>query len=139
MDQSAELRVAGRSVALRAQRGGISLPALNRIWVWLLPLRRLRWTLPSAVFTALAVFFLWHAENGERGRLAGERKMEEIHIARADLINAQMRRQALERRVSQFRGDVIDADLLDERSRQLMGFVRRDEIVIPLDRNLNTK
>ena len=69
--------------------------------------------------------------HGERGLIAKEQRTQQIADAMAerDRVNADL--AAMERRVQGLRGDRLDRDQLDERARQLLNMVGRDEIVVP--------
>ena len=95
--------------------------------------RRARDALLPLTFAALCGYFAWHAQHGDFGKLARERKLEDIAQARAALDRAMTERDAMERRVAGLRGDRIDRDQLDERARTLLNLVGKDEIVIPYE------
>lgn len=86
--------------------------------------------LPSVLF-ALSAYFIWHAQQGERGTLAREVRMQEIAAARVTLDEAQRERDRMERRVQGLRGNEVDRDQLDERARALLNLLGRDEVVMP--------
>lgn len=83
------------------------------------------------LFLAACGYFLWHGVHGERGLLAKEHRLQVIADARADLERARTELEAMERRVTGLRGERLDRDQLDERARQLLNMVGRDEIVVP--------
>lgn len=102
-------------------RGGVSA------WIG----RRLRAAALPLLFLACCGYFVWHALHGERGLLASEQR--DARIAEAEQERERIGRElaALERRVEGLRGEQLDRDQLDERARQLLNMVGRDEIVIP--------
>jgi cell division protein FtsB len=83
------------------------------------------------LFMACCGYFVWHAVHGERGLIAREQREAQIAAARTELDRARDEQQAMERRVQALRGDRLDRDQLDERARQLLNMVGRDEIVLP--------
>jgi len=93
--------------------------------------RGLRALMLPVVFIAVGFYFIWHAVHGERGLIAREQRQQQIVDARAELDRARADQQAMERRVQALRGDRLDRDQLDERARQLLNMVGRDEIVVP--------
>ncbi len=93
--------------------------------------RKLRAILLPFAFLGVSVYFVWHAVHGERGLIAQEQRHHQIVEARAELTRAQAELAATERRVVGLRGDRIDRDQLEERARQLLNMVGRDEIVVP--------
>jgi cell division protein FtsB len=96
-------------------------------------LRHLRTACMTLGLAGLSAFFVWQSIYGESGMLARERRLGEIAEARATLARAEAERVAMERRVAGLRSEVIDRDQLDERARQLLNLVGRDEIVVPYD------
>ena len=93
--------------------------------------RRVRDALPPLGFAALCGYFAWHSVHGDYGQMAREQRLREIAAARAVLARAEADRDALERRIASLRGERIDRDQLDERARQLLNMVGKDEIVVP--------
>jgi cell division protein FtsB len=93
--------------------------------------RGLRALILPVVFIAVGGYFIWHAVHGERGLIAREQRQQQIADARAELERARAEQHAMERRVQALRGDRLDRDQLDERARQLLNMVGRDEIVVP--------
>ncbi len=82
-----------------------------------------------ALFVVLAAF----AHSG----LQGEHGLAALHRAEAverkltaDLAETRAERRALENKVRRLSADYLDLDLLDERARAVLGYVRRDELVI---------
>ncbi len=93
--------------------------------------RRLRATLLPFAFIGVSVWFVWHAVHGDRGLMAQDQRQQQIAEARGELARAQAEMAAMERRVAGLRGDRLDRDMLDERARQLLNMVGRDEVVVP--------
>jgi len=94
-------------------------------------LRRLRAAVLPVLFLAGCGYFVWHAQHGERGLLAMERRVAQIAEAAAERDRVREDLAAMERRVQGLRGDRLDPDQLDERARQLLNMVGKDEIVLP--------
>jgi cell division protein FtsB len=103
------------------ERGGV-LAALGR---WL------KSAVLPVFFLACCGYFVWHAINGERGLIAREERKQRIADASAERDRVQAELTAMERRVQGLRGDRLDRDQLDERARQLLNMVGKDEIVVP--------
>lgn len=93
--------------------------------------RRVKAAVLPVMFLAACGYFVWHAVHGERGLLAKEERLAQIADARAERERAQMDLASMERRVAGLRGERLDRDQLDERARQLLNMVGRDELVIP--------
>jgi cell division protein FtsB len=95
--------------------------------------RRVRDALPPLCFAALCGYFAWHAMHGDFGLEARERRLAEIAQAQQILARVTAEREALQRRVDGLRGEELDRDQLDERARQLLNMVGRDELVVPYE------
>ena len=93
--------------------------------------RGLRALALPVLLLAVGGYFVWHAVHGERGLIAREQRQGQIVDARIDLERVRAEQLAMERRVQALRGDRLDRDQLDERARQLLNMVGRDEIVVP--------
>jgi cell division protein FtsB len=78
----------------------------------------------------LCFYFAYHLIHGERGYFAlkgVEQKRADSRARHAAII---AERAALETRVRQLRPNSLDLDLLDERARHVLGFVRPEERVV---------
>jgi cell division protein FtsB len=93
--------------------------------------RRVKAAVLPVIFLTACGYFVWHAVHGERGLLAKEARLAQIAEARAERDRTQLDLASMERRVAGLRGERLDRDQLDERARQLLNMVGRDEIVIP--------
>lgn len=93
--------------------------------------RRLRAAALPALFLACCGYFVWHAVHGERGLIARDERVQQIAEARVEQERVHAELAAMERRVQGLRGDRLDRDQLDERARQLLNMIGRDEIVVP--------
>ncbi|HEV7266755.1 MAG TPA: septum formation initiator family protein [Falsiroseomonas sp.] len=93
--------------------------------------RKLRAAMLPALFIACCGYFVWHAVHGERGLIAREQRERQIAVAQLERARIQDDLAAMERRVEGLRGDLLDRDQLDERARQLLNLVGRDEVVVP--------
>ena len=93
--------------------------------------RLLRAAILPAAFLACCGYFVWHALHGERGLWAKEERQDRVAAAIAERDRVQAELTAMERRVQGLRGERLDPDQLDERARQLLNMVGRDEVVVP--------
>ncbi|MDJ1156841.1 septum formation initiator family protein [Chelatococcus sp. SYSU_G07232] len=86
-----------------------------------------------AVSGAVVGYFVYHANNGDRGLEA--KKALKIDIARlnGDLAAAKAERADWERRIALLRADALDRDLLEERSRETLGRVHANDLIIMTD------
>ena len=78
----------------------------------------------------LFVYFTYHLVHGNRGYFAWRGLEEKLLVSQEKLETKQNERIALENRVKLMRPDSLDLDLLDERARVVLGFVRADERVL---------
>lgn len=96
---------------------------------------RIRPYLPTAVFTALIVYFGVHALTGERGLLSEKVRAATLARRTAELKHVTAERKDLEARVNLLRDDNLSRDLLEERARVLLGYADPRDWVIRLPRN----
>lgn len=93
--------------------------------------RRLRAAALPMLFLGCCGYFIWHAIHGERGLIAAEERVAQIAEAREERARVGRDLAAMERRVEGLRGEQLDRDQLDERARQLLNMLGRDEVVVP--------
>ena len=79
----------------------------------------------------LFVYFAYHLMHGDRGYFALRGVEDKLQSMQARYEALFSERQALENRVKMLRPASIDLDLLDERARIVLGFVKASERVIP--------
>ncbi|WP_298721238.1 septum formation initiator family protein [uncultured Ferrovibrio sp.] len=84
---------------------------------------------PVICFAAIA-YFCYHAVEGEHGINAYTRLTLQIQETEAALAEVTAERQTLERRVNLLRADRLDADMLEEQSRRVLGMVKDRDLVI---------
>lgn len=96
---------------------------------------RLGQAVPQALAVAAVAYFAFHAIQGDRGLLAYKRLSEELRETQvlADKVAAE--RQRWENRVSLLRPEGIDPDMLEERARLLLNYLRDDEVIIYLPKD----
>lgn len=85
---------------------------------------------PHILAGLVALYFAFHIIQGDRGLIAFAQLERDIAAAESKLVTLHMVRQALEKQVDMMRSRHIDADLLDERAREILNLIRPDEIVI---------
>jgi cell division protein FtsB len=95
--------------------------------------RRLRHAVVPFLSACAAVYFGYHVVEGDRGLIAWLRVSQEIERAEtaAALRGTEVAR--LEQMVALLRPEALDSDMLDERSRVVLGLAHPDEIIV-LDR-----
>jgi len=82
------------------------------------------------IIMCLLLYFLYHTMNGERGFFSWVRLQQKVAEDEKVLDELQQKKESLERQVQLLRPDSLDLDMLEERSRAVLNFVDKDEIVI---------
>ncbi len=79
---------------------------------------------------AAGSYFVWHAQNGERGlkaKLALKAEIAELTEERDALV---AERKRWERRIAMMQADQVDRDLLEEEAKLLLGRMGKNELLI---------
>lgn len=84
---------------------------------------------PVICFAAIG-YFAYHAMEGEHGINAYTRLTLQIQDTKVALNEVTAERKTLERRVNLLRADRLDADMLDEQGKRVLGLIRPGELVI---------
>ncbi len=95
--------------------------------------RQIRRTIGPTLAASLALYFAYHAVQGERGLLAWREVSQRVELARVTLAETAAERSALAHRVGLLRPERPDRDMVDERARLMLNLGGPDEIVVPLD------
>jgi cell division protein FtsB len=85
---------------------------------------------PTVFAIFLVLYFLFHSIQGDRGLLAWARLSQDLDVAQTELAYLKEERVKLDRRVSHLRRDNLDLDLLEERARVMLNFMREGEVMI---------
>lgn len=96
--------------------------------------RRFKPLIQAIIGLSLLGYLAYHAVEGDRGLKAYSDLSERIVEAEAVLAGLRMEKQRLDDRVALLRSDSLDRDMLEERARHVLNYVRTDEIVVSLDR-----
>ena len=88
--------------------------------------------LPTLIL-GIGYYLGYNLVQGDRGLLAWTRINEDLETSRTELQQLQSERLALQHKVSLLRPDNLDPDMLDERSREVLGLADENELVIFLD------
>lgn len=75
-------------------------------------------------------YFLLSAQTGERGLIAKREAKQKMDETSEKIAELKGERLALERRVGQISGKIVDRDLLDERQREMLTIVHTNDVVI---------
>ncbi len=86
--------------------------------------------MPQVAAACLVAYFGFHAILGDRGLFAYLRLQESLAQATALHAELQAQHAALAHRVKLLRPDSLDPDLLSERARAVLNFVRADDVVV---------
>ncbi len=81
----------------------------------------------------LAIYFGYHAVNGNRGLLASQQMEEALLVSEKQLAALKHERAGLERRVKRLRPDSLDPDLVDELARDMLSMAEPDDVIILLE------
>jgi cell division protein FtsB len=84
---------------------------------------------PVICFAAIG-YFAYHAMEGEHGINAYTRLSLQIQDTKTALAEVTAERRTLERRVGLLRASGLDADMLDEQGKKVLGLIRPGERVI---------
>ena len=91
---------------------------------------RLRSYLPTAALAFLIFYFVFHALTGDRGILTAGQRDSVLTARRKELAEIRVERVDLEARARLLRDTSLSRDLLEERSRSLLGFADPRDYVI---------
>ena len=86
--------------------------------------------LTSLFSFALFVYFAFHLVHGEMGYFAMRGVNSKLSEAGVEYKDVKTHRVSVENRVKRLRPESLDLDMLDERSRAVLGFLDKDEIII---------
>lgn len=92
--------------------------------------RRARHIVGPVLALALFGYFAYHAVQGDRGLIAWIKLSQRVQDAQAERARILAARLALEQRVRLMSPESLDRDLLEEQVRLMLGYVRRDEVVV---------
>jgi cell division protein FtsB len=93
-------------------------------------LARFRPYLPTAALAFLIFYFAFHAFTGDQGLLSSGLRSETLVAETRELAVLRAQRQDLEIRAHLLRDTSLSADLLEERSRSLLGFADPRDYVV---------
>ncbi len=97
--------------------------------------RKARAAVLPSVLLAVAGYFVWQAQQGDRGLKAWDQRQGDVLAAKAELERAAMDLAIWERRVQAMRRSPIDRDTLDERARAVRDLTDPSDIVVLYPQN----
>lgn len=78
----------------------------------------------------ICIYFAYHLVYGEMGYFSMRKLSTQLEDAKKEYSDLKHDREGLENRVRRLRPDSLDLDVLDERSRDVLGYVKDDEVVL---------
>ena len=97
--------------------------------------RRVKGSLPPAIFLSLVAYFVWNANQGAHGLKSYSEQLRLLSQAQAGQAAAVAEQAAWTQRVSGLRDHGVDADTLDERARAMLNLADPNDIVVPYGQN----
>jgi len=94
--------------------------------------RKARQVVGPLLGAATIAYFSYHAVQGDQRLIAWWNLRYEIEKTNYELAEVTAAKQALEHRVSLLRPESLDRDMLEERSRLMLGAVSADDTIIPM-------
>jgi cell division protein FtsB len=91
---------------------------------------RARHIVGPVLAATLFAYFAYHAVQGDRGLIAWIKLNQQVEEARLEQAAIGARRDALARKVHQLQPQTIDADLLEERIRVVLGYFAPNDVLI---------
>lgn len=79
---------------------------------------------------AAVSYFLFHAQHGARGLSARDTLVESLRVMEGELAGLTAERKGWEQRLALVRDDAVDRDLLEERARNELGRVHRNDVIL---------
>jgi cell division protein FtsB len=92
--------------------------------------RRVRYAVVPLICTSVLGYFGYHAVQGDRGMSAWVGLGQQIKGVEAQIAMNRSELDRLEHRVSLLRSSGLSRDMLDERSREVLGLAHADDLII---------
>lgn len=91
---------------------------------------RLRSLMPALIMFGLCLYFSFYLVFGPRGYLSLERLEDNVNVQSAVHEDLKHIRENLELNVRLMRPDSLDPDMADEQVRRMLGYGKKDEIIL---------
>jgi len=78
----------------------------------------------------ICLYFAYHLVYGEMGYFSMKKIDATLNESKKEYDDLKQERVGLENRVKRLRPDSLDLDVLDERSRDVLGYVKEDEVIL---------
>lgn len=85
----------------------------------------------------MVVYFAYHSIQGDRGFIVLGKLERQVSELRVELNAIRETRSKIENRVALLRPDNLDADMLEERARIVLGYTRSDDVILLEPKNEN--
>jgi cell division protein FtsB len=82
----------------------------------------------AALLIFILFYLTYHIINGDRGLYSLMQESQRLEQLRSEVATLQVKRESLEHRVSLI-GSEVDADMLDEQARRILGYIDKNEMV----------
>ena len=92
-------------------------------------------TLATFLLVLLLIYFSYHAISGDRGLIALMNLSKKVEESKNELDIITAERIKFEHKVNLLRDESLDLDLLDERARQLLGYIGEEETVYDVSKH----
>lgn len=79
---------------------------------------------------AICLYFAYHLVYGEMGYFSMKKVETKLNESKKEYDELKQERVGLENRVKRLRPDNLDLDVLDERSRDVLGYVKENEVIL---------
>jgi cell division protein FtsB len=96
---------------------------------------RARHIIGPVLAATLFAYFAYHAVQGDRGLFAWIKLSQQVSELSLEHDRISTQRGVLASRVKRLQPESLDADLLEERTRVMLGYVHDDDLVIGTGRN----
>lgn len=100
----------------------------DRLWLWMR--REIRWRWLSVLLLLVTGWFAWHALHGQRGLYAWLDAKRELTVLEGQLAELEARRDVLKHQQDLLAGEVMDADMVEEKLLAL-GWIRQGDRLLP--------
>jgi cell division protein FtsB len=91
---------------------------------------------PLVLYSVLGLvtsYFVFHATHGDRSLAAKEKLKKDLAVLALTLDEIKKERVHWEHKIALLNDQHVDADLLEEQARHILGLVHRDDVVVMLN------
>lgn len=95
-------------------------------------INNIRFVASNIIWILVACYFLYHTFSGARGALSWRLLSRELEKLESELTSLKRENSFLENKINMLHGNNIDLDLLEEQSRIVLGFAKKNDIIVLL-------